>query len=271
MAAGEVYATLVLKVRITIELQDFNRLHLSYILKVAPDKEELAEIYQYFFNTETAVYNEVIPELEEMYRQVGLNIQFSPKIFQLGPEVPSLNILLEDLNIRNFKHVNRLEGLDLEHTQAVLRKLAQFHAASAFRVIKKGSYDNKVTPDMDNHYPRYILNQMVDSFTQPFLKNLTCCKNGGKYKDVMKNFMFHAVEKIIRARKPHPYYFNALNHGDCWSNNILFKYSDDGKVEDLLFIDFQNTNYGSPAQDLFYFIITSTLLFIITSNINIKI
>lgn len=71
-------------------------------------------------------------------------------------------------------------------------------------------------------------------------------------------FFDSAVDEFINGRKANPEFFNVLNHGDSWSNNILFKYSDDGKLEDCLFVDFQNTNYGSPAQDLLYFIISST-------------
>lgn len=47
-------------------------------------------------------------------------------------------------------------------------------------------------------------------------------------------------------------------HGDPWFNNMFFKYSTDGSVEDLLMFDLQMVNYTSPAMDLAYFLFAST-------------
>lgn len=48
-----------------------------------------------------------------------------------------------------------------------------------------------------------------------------------------------------------------LNHGDDWVNNILFKKDETGKTIDAKFIDFQLSFWGSPANDLIYFLISS--------------
>ncbi|KAJ8879477.1 hypothetical protein PR048_020085 [Dryococelus australis] len=45
-----------------------------------------------------------------------------------------------------------------------------------------------------------------------------------------------------------------LNHGDFWLNNILFKYSESGEIED---VKFQLTYFASPAVDLHYFLTAS--------------
>lgn len=51
--------------------------------------------------------------------------------------------------------------------------------------------------------------------------------------------------------------FNVLNHGDSWSNNFMFKYNDKGEREETILVDFQISKYGSPAQDLLYFLFSS--------------
>lgn len=50
--------------------------------------------------------------------------------------------------------------------------------------------------------------------------------------------------------------FKVLNHGDCWVNNMLFKY-ERGQPVDVIFIDFQLSFYSSPGIDLNYFFHTS--------------
>lgn len=54
--------------------------------------------------------------------------------------------------------------------------------------------------------------------------------------------------------------FNCLNHGDCWTNNVMFNYGPQGEVKDTLFIDFQLTSFNTPALDLYYFLISSPSL-----------
>lgn len=51
--------------------------------------------------------------------------------------------------------------------------------------------------------------------------------------------------------------FNVLNHGDCWCNNIMFKYNENGEREETILVDFQMGKYGSPGQDLLYFLFSS--------------
>lgn len=46
--------------------------------------------------------------------------------------------------------------------------------------------------------------------------------------------------------------FNVLCHGDVWSNNFLFSCDDNKKPNDILFIDYQISFWGSPAYDIFY-------------------
>ncbi|XP_013107734.2 uncharacterized protein LOC106087289 [Stomoxys calcitrans] len=261
LAPGENYATLMLRVKITIKLMNASTLDLSFMLKVAHDNPQMMEMLKRinFFDTENAVYNDVIPEMEDMYRQAGVEVHFGAKAYRLGPEAPgAYYVLLDDLGLLGYKNTNRLECLNQEHTEAVLRKMAMFHAASAFRAETKGKYPTTFSPDREDPFARAMIQQMFGSFKKPFLDNIHRFENGEKYAESMDKFFVNLVDEFVYGRKANPEFFNALNHGDSWSNNILFKYDANGKVEDLLFVDFQNTNYSSPAQDLHYFLISST-------------
>lgn len=55
-----------------------------------------------------------------------------------------------------------------------------------------------------------------------------------------------------------PNEFNALNHGDFWSNNMMFSHDSFGKIKEIYLVDFQLPKFGSVAQDLYYFLLSST-------------
>lgn len=54
-----------------------------------------------------------------------------------------------------------------------------------------------------------------------------------------------------------PALYKVLNHGDCWVNNMMFKYNDAGHPTDLVFVDFQMSFFSSPGIDFNYFVNTS--------------
>lgn len=66
------------------------------------------------------------------------------------------------------------------------------------------------------------------------------------------------IDELFRVAKPESNEFNVLNHGDCWSNNIMFQYDAFGKVKETYLVDYQTPKYGTPAQDLFYMLLSST-------------
>lgn len=65
------------------------------------------------------------------------------------------------------------------------------------------------------------------------------------------------VDRLLEDQKVNSRQFNVLNHGDLWANNIMFQYDAFGKIKNTLFVDFQVSKYGSPANDLYYLILSS--------------
>lgn len=73
----------------------------------------------------------------------------------------------------------------------------------------------------------------------------------------MSRFRTDLVEKWHQALDVNPNHFNALVHNDLWPPNIMItgaSSSEAAPFENITFIDFQNTLWGSPALDLHLFL-----------------
>lgn len=96
-----------------------------------------------------------------------------------------------------------------------------------------------------------------------FLKTSVLYKNTYTiYKELHFSFFQeslpdHFLDNLFQAVDINPDEFNVLNHGDCWANNIMFQHDDLGNIKETYLIDYQLPKYGTPAQDLYYFILSS--------------
>lgn len=136
-----------------------------------------SEIYQKMleknniFELEFSMYKTYVPEMEKLYLDAGVDVKFSATAYELKG-AKSDYILLEDLAPKGFKNSNRLEGLDKNHTEAALQKLAQWHAASIVRVSTKGAYPESFQSGFFKEANREMMVEMNKGLAQNFIK---CC------------------------------------------------------------------------------------------------
>ncbi|KAH8359883.1 hypothetical protein KR093_009297 [Drosophila rubida] len=253
-AAGENYVTIMLRVNIEVELEDGKEKSVSYVLKLPHQ----SEIYQAIlkrnniFEAERTAFSEIIPEMEKMYRDAGAYVKFGAKSYDLKG-AKSEYVLLEDLAPLGFKNMNRIEGLDQVHTESALRKLSQWHAASAVRVANIGPYPEKYSIGTCTEENRPMITQMRTSTSKIFGK---CCAT---FED-NEEYIERIVDICYKLAKPDTNEFNVLNHADFWCNNIMYSHDSFGKIKETYMVDFQMLKYGNVAQDLYYFLISSTKL-----------
>ncbi|XP_002097965.3 uncharacterized protein LOC6537409 [Drosophila yakuba] len=265
MAPGENYATLMLRIHIDVELTDKSTKLVSFMMKVPHDTPQMEQMMAManFFTSENAAYTEILPKMEELYKAKGLHIKFAPRAFKLdATKEPKLanTVLMHDLGQNGFKNINRLECLNLEQTKFALTRLAQFHAAGATMVQVHGPYPDIFLYGMMGNNKEAIIafmEGMLGSFRTSFLANLDKFKNGEAYREKLVKALDGLTMEFMKLGVIDPNEFNALNHGDCWMNNLLFKMDAKGALEDMVFVDFQNPKYGTPAMDVIYLIMTS--------------
>ncbi|KAH8267219.1 hypothetical protein KR026_008120, partial [Drosophila bipectinata] len=280
--SGENYATIMLRVELDIETKDNSQVTKAFMLKLPHASEAYRKVIEKtdMFDVERGMYLEVVPELEQLYRDVGVEVNFGAKAY----EIPAGDyyVLLEDLKPRAFQNANRLQGLDQAHTENALRKFAQWHAASAVRVERKGPYPEKYTKGFlsNEDIVEAFCNRSVKIFLdhvhlvkghEPYVKDLVSTNDWYEIRLLMNPFTQRIISEnlldiVSDINDVKPDDFNALNHGDAWANNIMFQYNESKGISDTYFVDLQLPKWGSVTQDLYYFLLSSTQLDIKTAK-----
>lgn len=191
---GENYASIMLRVLIEVELKDGTKQNFSLMMKTTHSLDTdagkmVADMG--IFAKESEIYGTFIPEFERIYREKGKNIVFGPKSYKLAKDPGVDTVVLEDLRPKKFKNANRLEGLDLEHTKSVLKKLAEYHAVSAVYYETVGPFPKIFDIAMldpakkDFYVPMYA--PMMDMIKSSIEKNVT---NGKYFAKKIVSFFF---------------------------------------------------------------------------------
>ncbi|XP_067630394.1 uncharacterized protein [Eurosta solidaginis] len=256
--AGENYATLMGLVEMEVALKTGNSKKLAYMIKLPIESVQKMMKGLDIFAIENTVYHDVIPELEQLYSDVGVKVKFAPKHYDITTPNEYGVILMEDLRQRGFRNVNRLKGLDMEHTKSALKKLAQWHAASAVRIATKGKYPDIVGVGIFNE--DYI--EGMKAINEPTAHLFNECMRTYEGYEVYSESLAKCHDKFFDEFRvflnSDPNEFNVLNHGDFWSNNIMFQYDAFGKIKETYLVDFQCTRYGPPINDLYNILLSST-------------
>ncbi|XP_020811176.1 uncharacterized protein LOC110186367 [Drosophila serrata] len=260
ISKGENYLTIVLRIHIEMQLKDESTEDVSYILKIplVPDAQD--HDFHDMFTTELDMYDRLIPELESIYAN---NTTISPKFKALHFKFPENAvkcdyILLEDLRKRGYKNVDRTQGLEQFEVEAVLKKLAQWHAASAKRVVDQGEYEKSLRESYFTAEHQKLLDEFNINFCVPFLECMQTYNLDPGQMVLISDYTSRLTDLNIEFGKNDPLELSVLNHGDFWCNNFMFKYTDaSSEVEDVCFVDFQLPKYGTPAQDLMCLLMTS--------------
>lgn len=260
LAPGENYATVMLKVQADILLTTDSVHRQTFMLKVAHDSDLYRnEMSKWeMFVSESGMYRDIKPEFEKLYADVGLRVEFGAKSYDLP--VDKEYILLEDLSMRGFKNAKRQDGLDMKHCKSVLKKIAQFHAASAVRVERKGMFGKPYLYGFLMEESKNFCKTMFDTSIPHLLNTVKKLENLEDCYEQIKKLSVNITDTIFKECAVNEHEFNVLNHGDCWSNNIMFQYDSEGKLTETFLVDLQMPRYGSPAQDLLYFIISTARL-----------
>ena len=211
------------------------------------------------FPREMFVYSEIIPSVEMLLGSSRLHDsnRIAPRCYHISND-PKPLLVFDDIKVRGYRNSNRQNGLDYKHAKVVLKKLAKLHASSAvlfenephlMDIVLEGVVsDNPKRQDFLIYYKlsiRTLVKVLRQKTNEPsFLKIIDKL---AKLEDAM-------VPKLKKVYQRDDKAFNVFNHGDLWSTNFMFKYTEKGNVTDVLLFDYQLSYFGSPGVDLSYFL-----------------
>lgn len=224
----------------------------SYIVKTLPKLDVAIEkLGSEHFNVqdkEMDMYKRLLPEFKRLLESINEDADIFPNCLAVDKDLDV--IVLEDLAEKKFVMANRLAGLDQEHTQMSLRKLARMHAASAvvyakdpnaFSLFDTGFFTRKTD----------AFQGMFESLCDGLVEEIPNWEGFEYYAEKLPNVRNSLQKTAQRAFDCDEGDFHVLTHGDLWTNNMMFRYDEEsGAPVDSVLLDFQFACYGSPALDL---------------------
>lgn len=216
---------------------------------------------------EASFFNEYLPYLQKFCKNnEGTEnlLDFFPDHLYADDDIVVLdNLVLDD----TFVMLPKEDKQDLETAKIVLEHLAKFHAVSNAIVREVGADEFRAKWELNctecfDGEKNPMMQSMFDSSIGTCLTILNKYQLEGKTETVgyLSSLIGHIYPEVNELLKSNHRAsgFVALNHGDCWNNNMLFKLDPvTKKVTKHIFVDFQITRFGSPSIDLGYFLFTS--------------
>lgn len=179
---------------------------------------------------EMEMFQRIIPKFRAILENVDRNV--FPK--EISVDAVEEVLVLEDLKLQNFV-MSSTKILDMAHIKISLVKLARFHAASMVLM----EHD----PEIYKNFDVGMFSRKVLTFCNKFSTNMDALTSEvatwegyENYARKLENLKESMYERSCQNFDNEPGDMKALIHGDFWTNNMLFKYNDDGSLSDAIIV-----------------------------------
>ncbi|XP_046402242.1 uncharacterized protein LOC124168161 [Ischnura elegans] len=275
----EGFTSLVLRIKLQYRLpgDDAVKSHVLIVKTLSPIEFQRKIMDEaHVFSREWLVLGRMVPIMSKV--SAGRVKIPAPECYYGIESGDRAGLYMEDLIHSGFRAVKRsylLDGLDYAHCSLVMKGLGRFHGLSlaAEKTLEKGSWF-AAFPHYDSEYVFYIpgpgeppplMENMVVSMIQNFkelCKEVEGLPKEAEASGVLDEIMEGAWPTLCRLKQTPTNNRRVVTHGDCWMNNMMFRYEEKGDAEeepvDVKFYDLQISKLANPSIDLLYFLYLST-------------
>jgi hypothetical protein len=180
------------------------------------------------YENEILFYSEICPAFRKFEEDHGISKPFDsvPEYFasdgQLGKEL----IVLKDITKEGFELREKDLLLDDDHTNLIFKTYGHFHAISFCLKEQKPEEFSRLTKSLKNIWNEDFVKDSLVNIIKSHVEIAYEALDPREHAKIMvklKKYIENCEEILFESVNYTGKYYGIL-HGDCWSNNMMFKY-----------------------------------------------
>lgn len=201
-------------------------LHLA--VKLTNDEQRDFVNLNQMFAREVLFYEKVFPALDEFQKGRGVEKPFTSvaKCYLASSKNGCEALVMENLKSKGFQLLNRLVPMDENHVAFVLREYGRLHALSFALKDQKPEKYREIAEEMDDCFKGFLQSTKAIGHYEARFRILADLLRKQGRDDVARKvdkFVGKLGDFLMNYSDPnHPQ--SVVVHGDCWTNNMMFKY-----------------------------------------------
>lgn len=220
--AGDGYASEIWKVKVLHQGKDIDLI----VKSVGTGESHNAMLHlDSAFRNEINFCTKVFPAMDSLQRERKVKAPLElAKCYATSSKQGNEALVLENLKVKGFTMCDRLKPFDETHVTLVLQHYAKLHALSLALHDQRPETFEKVTASITNVLS-VALPSFADSFKMQINRNAKMFRQRGLIEES------RVAEKIATEFEDIIFEFSecsdryvVVTHGDCWCNNMMFKY-----------------------------------------------
>lgn len=132
--------------------------------------------------------------------------------------------------------------------------MARFHALGMATKYKRPKYFEELK---EHSKCLELKTEEFERFQEDMLKIIAGDSQLTVYVDRCRVVIRDSFERGLWTLMPDEPW-STIIHADFWVNNIMFHHDENGRVDDIKFVDFQNYLFLSPLREMVFFLFSST-------------
>lgn len=207
---------------------------LSLICKLVPESKERRNVFKtvLIHEREIHMYTRVLPKFVKFQQEKGLTADESflsiPKLYAWTADkaTETYALIMEDLRANDFVMWPRKVPVTLDHEELLFKQLGRFHGISfALKDQRPEVFDE--FKNLNDIFIDWIETGFIGKVIDEAIELAINVLDEDEHKNVIKKLRNNYLETLKSfSRKEAIEKIGVVVHGDCWTNNFLFQYTE---------------------------------------------